>query len=265
MSKLIFALSFMLILSGFGFAQKQKTEPVTDGGEAAKPAAKTTDSPQNEDFLLKSGTNLEAQLESVLDVKRSKPGDTVILKTTKAVKQNGEIIVPKGTRLIGRVTEVQQKTKQSAMSRLGVVFERLEGKNLNAPVSATIVSITRATANASLGDTLNTDLTGGSTSSGTVSRGGSGGGGGGLLGGVTNTVGGVLNTTANAAGSVTSAAGQTLGGATQTLGKTVNGIQISPAATADAAGGTTLSAQNRDLRLEKGLTFQLKLAGSVEK
>lgn len=260
MKKIIFGINLILLLSVFCYAQKQRQDPDDLGNteKQSKPAAKRdkNNSNDHDGSLLKSGTSLEAQLQKTLDVKNAEVGDAVILKVTKEIKQDGEVIVPKGAKLIGRVTEVQEKTKNNAMSKLGVVFERIEGKNLNAPISASIVSITQTAANATVGDVFSTDMSSSSSSSGTVSKGGSGGG---LLGGVTNTVGGVVNTATNTLGTVTNTAGQTLGGATQTVGRTVNGIQISQSAEASSSGSTTLSAANKNLRLEKGATFRVEL------
>ncbi|HEX8737915.1 MAG TPA: hypothetical protein VF721_21465 [Pyrinomonadaceae bacterium] len=238
MKKVVLGLNLILLLGVFAVAQKQK----------------------NGDVLVQSGASLEAQLESTLDVKKSKPGDEVVLKTTKAVRQNGQVVIPKGARLIGRVTEVQQKTRQNAMAKLNVVFERIQGKNLDAPLSATIIGITQATANGKVGDSSDADISGRSSSTASVSSDSSGGG---LLGGVGNTVGGVVNTTTQTVGGVTGTAGQTLGGATRTLGRTVNGIQISNSIDASANGSTTLSSGSNNLRLDKGVMFQLRLSQSV--
>ena len=141
------------------------------------------------------------------------------------------------------------------------VFERIEGKNLSAPINATIVSLTQANAKTDFGDTINSDISGSSNSTGNVSK---SSGGGGLLGGVTNTIGGVANTTTGAVGGVTNTAGQTLGGTTQSLGGTLNGIRLSQSSSTTANGATTLSSQNKNLRVEKGVMFQLRLNETVE-
>ena len=260
MKNFVPGLILVLFLSVSGFAQKQKTSP--DAEQELKPAKQSDrKKARNNEPLLDAGTSIEAQLEQTLDVRKASVGDEVVLKTTRAIKQNGQTVVQKGTRLIGRVTEVQQKTNASAQSRLGVVFDRIEGKNLSAPISAQIVSITQANTNAAVGDTLGTDVTGSSTSSGGATRSGSGGG---LLGGVTNTVGGALNTTTNAVGGVTNTAGQVVSGTTAGVGQTVSGIRLSQSSSASADGSTTLSTTNKNLRLEKGVTFQLRLSESVE-
>jgi hypothetical protein len=239
MKRVIFAGSLVLLLSIFSLAQK------TD----------------NDRLQLESGSNIRAELQNDVDVKKSKVGDQVVLKTTQAIKRGRDTVIPKGTNLIGRITEVQQKTKDNASSRIGMVFDRIEGKNLSAPISASIVSITNAQAAASVGDTLDTGLSGSTSSSGSVSRGGTGSGGG-LLGGVagtaTNTVGGVTNTAMQTAGGVTNTAGQTVGNTTGTLGRTLGGLQISQSASGSAQSSTTLSSPNKNIKLEKGVMFQLQ-------
>ncbi len=261
MKKIVSGLILVLFVSVSGYAQKQKTSP--DSEQELKPTKQNNKkAASNGAVLLDAGTSIEAQLKQTLDVKNASVGDEVVLTTTKAIKQNGRTVVEKGTRLVGRVTEVQQRTKNNAQSRLGVVFDRIEGKNLSAPVSAQIVSITQAGANAAVGDTLGTDLSGSSSTSGGASRSGSGGGG--LLGGVTNTVGGALNTTTDTLGNVTNTAGRTVSGTTAGVGQTLNGIRLSQSSSASAGGSTTLSTENKNLRLEKGVTFQLRLSESVE-
>jgi len=216
-------------------------------------------------------TNLQAALQNSLDVKNAKVGDQVILKTTQAVKQGGQVIIPKGSELIGRVTEVRQKAKNSAGSSLGLVFDRLQGRDLSVPIVANIVSIANLQAASSVGDDLSSDISGSSTTSGRTSGGGSGGGGllgggsgggGGLLGGVTNTVGGVVNSTTQTVGGVTNTATNTLGSTTQAVGRTVNGIQISTSASGSAQTSTTLSSPNSNIRLDKGATFNLNVQKS---
>lgn len=224
-------------------------------------AATTVGQEQKQKTLsLDSGTRVEGQLQSSVDVKKSRVGDQVVLKTTKDIKENGRTLVPKGSKLLGRVTEVTQKSKQNGGSRLGMIFERVEGKNLSAPISASIVSVTNVATNAGLNsDMTNADVFGSSSSStrATTSSGG------GLLGGVTTTAGGVLNTTTQTVGGVTNTAVNTVGGTVGTLGGTVNGIQISSSTSASAQSGSTLSARDKNIRLEKGTMIGLQVNNSA--
>jgi hypothetical protein len=253
MKKFLLVTSLILTLSVAAFSQKAKKNP-NDADEPTKPTEKV---------LLQSGTNIEAQLQSALDVKKSKVGDEVVLKTTKSIKQNGETVIPKGANLVGRITEIQQKTKNGGESRIGMIFDRIEGKNLNAPISASIVSVVNTATKANVADIASSDASSSTTSSGGTSTGSSSGGG--LLGGVTNTVGGVVNTTTQTVGGVANTAGQTVGDATRQVGlPTTGGIQISKSVSGSAKGSTTLSSQDKNLRLEKGATFQIRLNSSVE-
>ncbi|HEV7645011.1 MAG TPA: hypothetical protein VGO50_13785 [Pyrinomonadaceae bacterium] len=276
MKKIIIGINLILLISLGVSAQKTTAKNAQIKGSGSGAISKSGNGAG-----LNAGTAIEAQLMQNLDVKKARVGDQVLLKVVRSVKQNGQTIIPKGANLVGRVTEVQQRTKETAVSRLGVVFDRIQGQDLNSPVNMSIVSITNATANVAAADMLDSDISGTSGSSTRVigqSSGSSAGGtssSGGLLGGVTNTaggivgtttntvgstVGGVANTTRETAGSVAGATRQT----TQTLGQTVKGLQISPSASAggSASGATTLSAADKNVRIEKGANFQLRVNGN---
>src|SRR5205807_6394660 len=103
----------------------------------------TSASKQRRQVNLASNTALAAQLENSLDARHVKVGDRVALRTTEAVAQNGETIVPKGARLLGHVTDVQQRTKSNSESRIGVACARLQRAALDTPITPSIVSITQ--------------------------------------------------------------------------------------------------------------------------
>ena len=268
--------ALVLVLSVSAFSQKQKTAPVENDKPSKHGAAGDSGKGKsnNDASVLSLGTNLEAELQSMIDVRRNKVGDPVILKTTKAIKQNGEVIVPKGTSLIGRITDIKRKTKNDAGSRIGMVFDRIQGKNLDLPVNASIVSIVTAQAGAAAGDLFAGDISGSSSSGGSASAGRSSSGGG-LLGGVGSSVGGLVGTTTSTVGNVTGTAvntvGQTTGSVVNSagstggsLGSTVKGLQISQSASGSANSSSTISAQGKDVRIEKGTSFRMRLDGSVQ-
>ena len=273
------------LLGAFGmtaFGQMQKAQPDQDSykprHEAAKPEksekskksgkSKSASDPAGAGSVLEAGTTLEAQLQSVIDVRKSQVGDEVVLKTTKNIKQTGEVVIPKGTQLIGRITEVKQKTRDAARSKVSMVINQIKGKELYMPVDLSIVSLVTAGAAASAGDLFSSDLSGsaGSSASGRTSGGGGllgGSGGGGLLSTAGSTVGSAVSTATQTIGStvgtVTGVAGQTVG----TVGRTVNGLQITNSLSGSAASSITLSAQGKNVRVEKGATFNLRVAGSA--
>jgi hypothetical protein len=253
MNKVYLGFIAVLLCATVCAAQARKEQPNTLPNE--KPQQST---PRDEkQGVLMSGTNINAELQKTLDVNKTQVGDEIIFKTSQSIKQNGQVAVPRGSTLIGRVTEIQRRTKENGMSRISMVFERIQGKQLSMPLNATIVSITNAAAQASLGDSLASDVTGSSQTTTTTSGGGSGGG---LLGGVGGTVGSVVNTATSTVGTVTNTAAQTVGTTGQTLGRTVNGLQISAVASGSANSSSTLSTPNKNLRVDKGASFLLRVA-----
>jgi hypothetical protein len=217
-------------------------------------------------IVLGPGTRVDGELQGTVDAKSSRVGDQVVLKTTKAIKQNGQTVIPKGSRLIGRITDVQQRSKTNGGSRLGMVFDRIEGKGLSSPINASIVSITNAAGRGSVADTAQADVFGSSSTSASTGRSSGGGllgGVGSTVGGVTNTAGGLLNTTTQTVGTVANTTTRTVGNTTGAVSRTVNGIQISNSASASAGAATTLSSPNKNIRLEKGATIGLQVNSSV--
>ena len=250
MKNLVFAVSLILAVSGLAGAQTASS--------TASNATSVTKNGNNASIA--AGTQIATELQTSLSAEKAKVGDEVVLKTRQAIKQNGQVVVEKGSKLIGRVTEVQKKAKDSAGSKISVLFDKLQQKGSTSPISATIVSITKASAALSAGDsTANADLLGSSSTQASSTSSG-----GGLLGGVGNTVGGVANTAASTAGSVLNTVGQTVGSTTRTLGSNIAGLQISQSADASASGSSTLSLNTGNLKLEKGTTFNLALSESAE-
>lgn len=265
MKEILFATAMTATLAFSVSAQKQKVSPddMSQGKNDAKSTSSSKTKPsttQNtkEDPVLSAGTSIEATLQSMVDVRKSKVGDEVVLKTTKAVKENGQVVIAKGTSLIGRITEVQEKTKQNAVSRVSMVFDRLKGKDLDMPVNMSIVSVATAQVSAAAGDLFATETTGTSSVAGNAASGRQSSGGG-LLGGVGSTVGGVVNTATQTVGGVTSTAGNAIGGTTGLVGRTVNGLQISQSASGSASSSSTISAAGKNVQLEKGTTFNLSV------
>ncbi len=263
MKRLISIVLTMTVCAGLALAQRARSTHATSASN------ETSASTTSQDVNLASNTSLAAQLENSLDARHAKVGDRVVLKTTEAIKQNGKTIVPKGAKLLGHVTEVQQRTKQNAESRLGVAFDRLQNGALDIPITATIVSITQAQSHTSAANSsVDSDTM--SSSSGRVNSSGQRSSNGGLLGGVGNTVGGVVNTTTSTVGTVagttTNAVGSTVGATTNTAGNltgSLRGLQITQSSGASADGNSTLSLGTGNLRLESGTTFHLLISSST--
>jgi len=264
MKRILFAISLIAAVNAATLAQKTQT------GGSASAGNQTAAQKQGRRIEFQSGTQLAAQLENSLDVRRAKPGDRVVLKTAQDVKQNGQVVIRKGSRLLGHVTDVQQQTSANGESRIGLVFDRLRSGSTEIPIAASVLSIVQARSSAQANNAMMDNDNMSQSSIPPRSSGGSTSGGGGLLGGVGNTVGGVINTTAstvgNVAGTTTSAVGSTVGATTSTTGSltgSLRGLQITQSSSTSAEGGSTLSLTGRNLRLESGATFNMSVSNST--
>jgi hypothetical protein len=74
-------------------------------------------------------STVSGELAGKLDARTAKVGETVVLKTTGKVTTADGTVIPKGTRLIGHVTEAQAHDSAHADSQLGIAFDRAELKN----------------------------------------------------------------------------------------------------------------------------------------
>jgi hypothetical protein len=269
MKRTILALSLSFACSLVANAQRAESRA---SGEASNQTSATAN-PAGKTINLESGTRLAGELQKTIDVRQAKVGDQVILKTTQAIKSEGRTVVGKGSRLVGHVTEVTQKSKSNGESRIGILFDRLEQGSLQVPIAATISSITSARANARANneDVFASDTSAsGSARSTSSARSSSSSSNGGLLGGVggvvnstTSTVGGVVGGTTSAVGTTVDSTTTAAGNTTTGLGRSVGGIQISQSSSTSVEGSSVLSLQGGNLRLEKGTNFNLVLTQSA--
>ena len=260
--------AFMVITVGAALCISAAAQTHKTGPDSAPAPGKTKAEKQDHkrsaskssETALAAGTALETQLQGVVDVRRGAVGDQVVLKTTRAVKQNGEVIVQKGSLVLGRITEVQRRSKDNAVSRVGMVFDRIQGKSFEAPVHLSLVSVVNTVASAGTGDAFGTDISSSGSSTATASSSGSSGG---LLGSVAPAVGGIVSGTTRSVGNAVGGTTQTLGQATIPVGNTVGGLTVSQSAGGAASLSSAVSAVGNDVRIEKGATFNLVVTGSV--
>jgi hypothetical protein len=86
---------------------------------AAKPA--TSDDSITAELV---GTDMVAELSHSVNAKNAKPGDMVKAALTQDVLAHGRIIIRRGSKLMGHITETKIRTKDNQESRLGVVFDK---------------------------------------------------------------------------------------------------------------------------------------------
>jgi hypothetical protein len=232
--------------------------------------------------VLSSGTTLQAELTKSVDAKKAKSGDQVTAKLTQDVKSNGKVVLHKGSKLVGHVTEAQAKDKQNAESKLGIAFDKAV---LKGGQEVAFNSMIQALAPPAQGALSVAGDESGNLGAGMGSGGGAMGGGrsagagplGGSVGGVTSTAGSAVGGVANTAGSVTSSTAGAVNGsvnntvgaaATGTFNSATRGVVGMPGlalntAAASSAQGSVISSASRNVKLDSGTQMVLQITGSA--
>jgi len=74
---------------------------------------------------LAGGTAINAALDSSIDSRKAKPGEQITAHITDAVKSSdGRLILPKGTKLVGHVTQASARSKDQGESMLAIQFDK---------------------------------------------------------------------------------------------------------------------------------------------
>jgi hypothetical protein len=210
---------------------------------------------------LQAGSTVQAELVKPVDARKSKVGDEVLARTTQDVKSQGHVVIPKGSKLVGQVTEVKAHSKEQATSELGIAFDHAILRNgTEMPLALGIQAIGRSQANAAAmaDDTMATGGADGMGSSGARAAGG------GVLGGVRSTGGGVVDTagsTARAAASTAGAAGGAVSGPLSASSQGVvglPGLSLS-AQTSTSANASVISSPGHNVHLDSGTEMILRV------
>jgi hypothetical protein len=81
-------------------------------------------------------------LLKAVDAKKAKPGDEVVAKVTQDVKSNDKVVLPKGSKVMGKVTQAQGRAKGQDESELGLAFDSAVLKDgTKVPISFTIQAV----------------------------------------------------------------------------------------------------------------------------
>jgi len=248
----------------------------TIGHPGASAASYARGSYSAEDMRRVSG-----ELEGKLDSKTARVGDPVVLKTTEKMKTADGMVIPKGTKLLGHVTEVQARDSAHAQSALGLAFDHAELKNgQSLGIQSTIRSLgpsagAMAAEQMNAEDSLDAPMAGGGASGGGRALGGRR-----LIGGAAN---GAVNTVAGTTAQAGSGLASTTDSALRTTGGVAGSAMNEAGAGAHVAGATggglaahatgvprvmlqsgasdsfsgVLSASKRNVHLESGTQMEL--------
>jgi len=89
-----------------------------------------------------SSPEIHAVLEKIVHPKKVKVGDEVVARMTDSTKLKDGTELPKGTKIVGKVTEVKMKADNEGPSKLGLLFDKAQlkdGKEI--PVTMALVSV----------------------------------------------------------------------------------------------------------------------------
>ena len=95
-----------------------------------------------EPHQLPAGTTIPLMLDKWVDAHKSKVGDEVIAQTTEHVKTDGQVVIPKGSKILGHVTVAKARTNDNPTSVVGIAFDRaVLKKGSELPLKLTIQAI----------------------------------------------------------------------------------------------------------------------------
>jgi hypothetical protein len=278
MKLIITILAAAALLTGCSISAAQTTSPSTqDGaqatGNSSLNATKQTGAPES----LAAGTAVNAQLSKPVDSKKVNRGDAVEAHTTEAVRSDGKVVLPKGTKLVGHITRATAKSRGDADSTLAMQFDRAilkDGREM--PLQVTIQALA-SSENASVsGDELQpmTGMPSGAASGGRASGNTVGGAASGAASTVPRTAGTAISGVESAAGQTADEAGRAASAATPSgeLRASSHGViglsGLSLNAGANPTEGSLIISTGKNVHLDSGtrllLVTQAATSASVQ-
>ncbi|MFB3921181.1 MAG: hypothetical protein ACE145_05630 [Terriglobia bacterium] len=235
-------------------AEGSASSSAKGGPEASARAAQTTSAASQQDVeaqrdvaQLRAGTKISTELETALDASKAKPGDEVVAKVTKDVKEHGKAVIRKGDRLIGRVNSVEGNAQGQGTSQVSVMFDQLARGDARYSLNTAVSSIVSTSGDRrGMDEPMMPSEPMMASPQAEARSAGSASSNGGMLGGVTSAAGSTVNAAASAAGRVGSAAGSA---ANSTLGGAGGALGVDSRATGQGNAAAGLSTPSREIRV----------------
>jgi hypothetical protein len=130
--------SVRLLLPVFLLAGMAAAQTSAEGSTAQQPAPAAAE--QQQQFA--ANTIIPAELPKSLDAKKAKVGDKIEAKTTMDLLSQGQIILPRGSRIDAHITAATPHVKGAPDSTLGIAFDQVtlkDGRTL--PLHAAIQAV----------------------------------------------------------------------------------------------------------------------------
>lgn len=111
----------------------------TGSGTKAEQVPHTANAPEVGNADLRP---VKAELASTLDTKKVKNGDQVVLKTTEKASTASGVVIPKGSKIVGRVVDVKAHDASNQNSKVTLQFDQAELKGgQTLPIKSVIQSV----------------------------------------------------------------------------------------------------------------------------
>jgi hypothetical protein len=243
-----------LVFSGVAFGQ---SSPTGQNDATQGTAAQRASTQPDQRLKLAPGSVIPAELAKTVDAKKAGMGDEVQAKVNQDLKaDNGQVVVPKDTKLIGHITEAQARSKDSQQSRVTILFDHAvlkDGSNVSLPMSIQAIiaqAALRGNANSTSDNTSQpmSQAGGGMPPGGTNPR--AMGTGGGVSAPTSNTPDMSSNGAQTETAPVVTAATQGVVG--------ISDLRLS--STANSNNGSVISSEKGNVKLESGTLFLLRVS-----
>lgn len=242
-------------------AAAQDAPPNTGTGSQAQSPVQNQSAPSSltqpvRNTRIAPGSVIPVQLTKSIDAKKAKAGDEIDAEVTEDLKAgNGEVIVPKNTKVVGRVTEAQPRNKEQKESQVGIAFDHAVMKNGNdVPLPMSIQAI--------IAPSYLSGGNNGASTEGTAQPPSTPAGGGMTAG--NNRAGGMgTPQVENPSASADDTPAKSSASAHQPITGTTQGVLGIPnlqlAATADSTHGSVLSSEKNNVKLDGGTLLLLRV------
>lgn len=214
---------------------------------------------------LQSGSTIHTSLVKPVDARKNRSGDQVVAKTTEDVKSDGRVVIPRGSKIVGHVTEAKAHEKGQAESALGIVFDHAVLKDgSRVPLSLAVQAVGSGTTYVGApAEDERLMSSGGAAGSMSGMASGAPRAGGGLVGGVGSTTGGLVNTGANVGGSAVHSASGLGAGASSSLNSSSQGViglrNLNLASSTSNSNSATFTSPNSNVHLDSGTQMILRV------
>jgi len=249
-------LVLIAVLTGVSLAQSAPPDNVAQAAPSPEGSAVPA--------MVAPGTVIAAELAKSLDARKAKAGDEVVARVSQDLLAHGEIVIPRGSKIVGHVTSVKGRDKGETQSEIGLAFEKVALKNgREIPLSISIQALGKPVSYVSAIDSATPGSVSGSASG---SIGGSAGPGMGSANAGPGTApsngnagdypgGGVYPPEANQTSPSMQAHGQ--------LPLSAQGVQGMPEySLAAAPQGSVVSSDKKNVKLDSGTQILLRVKGA---